>query len=141
MAVVQVFSTLLGGCLINKYGRKKMAIIGGQIVTLSLFSVFIVFSFSPKSTTLLVYLIVLFMLAYSATIGVVPLIYLSELLKNLSTVNIIFWALSMVGTFVSEIMLAKIGIGKSFFIFGLISYICVFILSSEMIESKNKSRS
>lgn len=76
LAGVQVAATLLGGWMNNRFGRKKMLIIGGQVVTLSLFSVFIVYSFAPKAITSLLWLIVLFTLAYSSTIGLIPLIYL-----------------------------------------------------------------
>jgi SP family xylose:H+ symportor-like MFS transporter len=76
LAFSQIVATLTGGWLINKYGRKRILIIGGQVVTVSLFAVFIVYSFSPKSILLLVSLIVMFTLGYSATIGVIPMIYL-----------------------------------------------------------------
>jgi MFS family permease len=131
---------LAGGWLINRFGRKRMLVAGGQLVTVALFAVFIVYSFSPKSMHLLVLLIVLFTLGYSATIGVIPLIYLGELMQNLSQVNIIYWFFALVGMLSSDIMLAQMGVGKSFFLYGLISYICVYLLSGEMVESHNKTR-
>lgn len=129
LAGVQVAATLLGGWLNNRFGRKKMLIIGGKVVTLSLLSVFVVYSFAPKSITSLLWLIVLFTLAYSSTIGLIPLIYLGELMHNLSRVNVIYWLFALIGMLTSELMLTTIGIGKSFFLYGVISYICVYILS------------
>lgn len=140
LGVVQVAATLLGGWLNNRFGRKKMLIIGGQVVTLSLFSVFIVYSFTPKSITGLLWLIILFTLAYSSTIGLIPLIYLGELMHNLSRVNVIYWLFALIGMLTSELMLTTIGIGKSFFLYGVISYICVYILTTEMVESQNRTR-
>lgn len=50
-------------------------------------------------------------------------------MHNLSRVNVIYWLFALIGMLTSELMLTTIGIGKSFFLYGVISYICVYILS------------
>lgn len=130
LAIAQVLATMVGGWLANKFGRKRMLVLGGQVVTMALFSVFIVYSFSPKSVMFLVSLIVVFILAYAATVGVIPLLYLGELFTSLSCINIIYWTFSLIGMLSSELMLTHLGVGKSFFIYGVVSYLCTFVLGT-----------
>jgi MFS family permease len=139
LAVAQVIATLAGGWLANKYGRKRVLLAGAHVATATLFAIFAVSTLSPKSVMLLVGLIVLFTIAYAGTVGVVPLLYLAELFPTLSGVNTIYWAFSLVGMLSSNLMLSQLGIGKSFFIYGAVSFLCTYVLESEMIESHRKT--
>jgi MFS family permease len=130
LAVAQVLATLAGGWLVNRFGRKRMLVAGGYVATAALFSIFIVYTLSPKSIMLLVALIVAFILAFAATVGIVPVLYLGELLPNLACINHVFWTFSLVGTLSSELMLTQIGVAKSFFIYAVVCFLCTFILSS-----------
>jgi MFS family permease len=130
LAVAQVLATLAGGWLVNRFGRKRMLVAGGYVATAALFSIFIVYTLSPKSIMLLVALIVAFILAFAATVGIVPVLYLGELLPNLACINPVFWTFSLVGTLSSELMLTQIGVAKSFFIYAVVCFLCTFILSS-----------
>ena len=76
MAIVQIMATLIGGYFANIFGRKRILILGGYVSTAALFSIFLVYSISPKSVMLLVILIVIFTIAYAGSVGVVPLLYL-----------------------------------------------------------------
>lgn len=77
MAITQIIGTLIGCWLVTKIGKKKLIIIGGQIITIILFCIFIVYSLRPKSSRLIIWLIFLFVSVYSATVGLIPFIYLS----------------------------------------------------------------
>lgn len=81
---MQIIGTMIGGYFTNTLGRKKILILGGYVSTAALFSIFVVYSLSPKSVMLLVGLIVIFTIAYAGSVGVVPLVYLGEIFSNLS---------------------------------------------------------
>jgi hypothetical protein len=112
---------------------------GGYAASAALFLIFLTYSFSPKSSRLLVGEIVLFVIAYASTIGVIPLLYLCELFPNLSAVNMIYWGLSLIGMLSSQIMLGQLGISKTFFLYAAVAFLCTFVLATEMIESEQKT--
>lgn len=140
VALVQIISTGVGGWLANKYGRKTMLVFGGKLVIFILFIVFIVFIYNSKATRLLVTLIFAFILVYSGTVGLIPQIYVGELLPNLSSVIIVYWILTLFSTLTSNILLNKIGLGVSFLTYSLISCGCLYYIQGEMVESQNMTR-
>lgn len=136
---MQILATVGGGLLSNSYGRKRTLIAGGYAASAALFLIFLTYSFSPKSSKLLAFEIVLFIIAYASTIGVIPSLYLCELFPNLPVVNIIYWGLSLIGMLSSQIMLGQLGISKSFFLYGSVAFLCTYVLATEMIDSENKT--
>lgn len=137
--MVQILATVAGGLLANSYGRKKVLVAGGYAASGALFLIFLTYSFAPKSSKLLVFEIVLFVIAYASTIGLIPMLYLCELFPNLSVVNLIYWGLSLIGMLSSQIMLGQLGISKTFFLYGSVAFLCTYVLSTEMIDSENKT--
>ena len=133
--MVQILATVIGGWLFNSYGRKKVLIAGGYAASTALFLIFLTYSFSPKSSKLLAFEIILFVVAYASTIGLIPLLYLCELFPNLPLINIIYWGLSLISMLSSPIMLGQLGISKSFFLYGTVAFLCTYVLSTEMIDS------
>ncbi len=51
----------------------------------------------------------------------------------------IYWGLSLIGMLSSQIMLGHLGIGKTFFLYGVVAILCTYFLATEMIESEHKT--
>jgi MFS family permease len=140
LGAIQILATLAGGWLANEYGRKKTLIHGGMLVTGVLFLVFATYSWDQKQSKLLVLLILTYIIGYAMSIGSTSMIYLAELLPDLSIIIMIYWGMTLLASLTSPIILDAFGVSNTFLIFGAINAACLFYMRTHMVESQSKSR-
>ena len=133
LGAIQILATFAGGWLANEYGRKKTLINGGMLVTGVLFLVFITYSWDQKQSKLLVLLILTYIIGYSMSIGSTSMIYLAELLPDLSIIIMIYWGMTLLASLTSQIILNAFGISITFLMFGLINVVCLWYMRSSMV--------
>lgn len=61
-------------------------------------------------------------------------------MEDLSRLVLLIWVLTLAVSGVSGILIASMGIGRVFLIYGIISAFCLWYLSLEMFESKGLTR-
>lgn len=133
LGAIQIIATLAGGWLANEYGRKKTLVQGGMLVTGVLFLVFATYSWDQKQSKLLVLLILTYIIAYAMSIGSTSMIYLAELLPDLSIIIMIYWGMTLVASLTSQIILNAFGISNTFLLFGVINVACLSYMRSYMV--------
>jgi len=98
LGLIQIFATITGGWLANNYGRKKILLIGGAVVSSSLLLVSLIYLYDSKNINICVILIFVYLISYAISIGPISMTYLAELLPDLSMILMIYWSLNLVAS-------------------------------------------
>ena len=77
---------------------------------------------------------------FSLSLGPITILYVSEILDDISPYMMLLWIETIVVALSSNIMIIKLGIGTVFLIFGVISGFGLLYIVKEMKESKGKTR-
>lgn len=143
MGLFQIAVTLVCGSLVDRFGRRSLMILGETIIVLALFSGYYLLEFGaasgwdPKFVT---YAIFAHIAGFSLSLGPITIVYLSEILSDISSYMVVLWVETVLVSFTSNILIEKYGIGKVFLGFGLISISCLLYILPTMQETKGKTR-
>lgn len=116
--------TFISGFLINKFGRRTLMLVGEFIVMASLISGFLFYEFIKDSSNYLIFIIFLHLMGFSLSLGPVSMLYVAEIMENLTVVVFVIWFLTLLVALVSEVMISQWGIGKVFLFYGVVSLLC-----------------
>lgn len=133
LGVIQILATFTGGWLANQFGRRLTLLFGGVFVSLTLILTAALYKYDSHQSKGLVLLILLYIVGYAMSIAPAALIYLAELLPDLSRILTLYWGLVLVASLWSGLMLQGLGITGSFLCFGSLSLLCVIFLRSNMV--------
>jgi len=102
LGLLQVAVTFLSGFLLNRYGRRTLMLLGSSIVVFSLLSAFLCESLLPDSHSLVSALIFLHLVGFSLSLGPVSMVYVAEIMENISLVVVVVWVLTITVSLVSR---------------------------------------
>lgn len=128
----QIISCIIGGYLINKYGRKRVLIIGGQMTAACLLSIAFISIFSPNLLYVMVFLQYCLVLGYSISFFLIPLVYFGFLMHNLSDICAISWMIYIVG-YIFQHVISYFSDTTRFIGYGMIAFYCLYKLDELMI--------
>jgi hypothetical protein len=98
---------------------------GEIIIVLSLIGAYIATDLLSLSPNFVVYFVFAHIFGFSISLGPIGCLYASEIMKDISLVVILIWCLTLLVAMVSDMMIGSLGIGKTFLIFGIISFVCL----------------
>lgn len=101
LGAFQVFVTVIGSLLIDRIGRRTLMLIGQGITTGSLLMGWFFMGFVPDSQSTVVFFIFMHILGFSLSIGPVTMVYISEIMTNLSTIVLLIWSLTFFVSLIS----------------------------------------
>lgn len=79
-------------------------------------------------------------IGFSLSLGPVSMLYVAEMMEDMSVVIGVVWGLTLGVSMASEVMIKELGIGKVFLFYGLVSSWCLWYIWRWMAESKGLSR-
>ena len=136
LGVVQIFATLLGGSLMDKYPKRPFLMGGEACMVVCLFSIFL---FSHVEG-LVIFLIFIHTIAYSFSVGQLLMYYAAKMLDNTGYVVMMNWFVTFLVALSAEFMMKNLGIGKMCLLFCCFLSGCLAILiktipdDSEMVD-------
>lgn len=113
---------------------------GQTLVVGSLISGFFFEQILDNSEKLITIVVFVHIIGFSLSLGPVSMLYVAEMMQNVTLVIFTVWILTLFVSMVSEIMIKQIGIGNVFLFYGMISFYCLVYLHRNMVESKGLSR-
>jgi len=108
-------------------------LIGYAIVVLSLFGAFVGTAVLEMGQGVVVFFIFMHVMGFSISLGPIGCLYVSEIMRDISGVVTLIWALTLVVAMGSDLMIGSLGIGKTFLVFGVVSLVCWGYMWVEMI--------
>lgn len=140
LGVLQVVVTFLSGFLINRYGRRTLMLSGMTVIVLSLLGGAVEAWLEDDTSHILLIVVFLHIVGFSLSLGPVGMLYIAEIMENVTLAVCVIWILTLFVSMISEIMIKSLGIGTAFFFYGVISLVCLVYLKNNMVESKGLSR-
>lgn len=132
--------TIIGGFLINRFGRRLLMLSGLGIVIASLLIGLIITIFIEEHENYTIFVIFTHNLGYSISLGPICMLYAVEALENIQIVLSVNWGLSIVITLISDLFIESIEIYVLFGVFAFGSIISFVFFAKFMVESKDTSR-
>lgn len=129
----QVICTVVGGILVNKFGRRPLMLIGMTIIFLSLFTGAMVAYFVEDHESITVFVVFTHVLGFSVSLGPITMLYAVEALEDLKPVIISYWALNLIITFSSDFLIESVGISIMFTIFAVCTLLCLLFFSRYLV--------
>ncbi len=136
--------TLIAIVSIDRAGRKSLLMCGALLLAADAFLLFAAFHFEAGSLVILL-LVLMFIAIYSATLGPVTWVMLSEIFPNrirghaMSIATLSLWISNFFTVSLFPVMKAQFGIGATFGIHGLICLLYFVFLYFKVPETKGKS--
>lgn len=140
LGVLQVIITFGSGFLINSFGRRSLMILGESIIVGSLVLGFMFDHWASNSERLITLVVFTHIIGFSISLGPVSMLYVAEMMENITLVVCAVWIFTLFVSMVSEIMITTYGIGNVFLFYGVVSLWCLVYLYGNMVESKGLSR-
>ena len=139
--VVNLVFILISMKITKKYPRKFLLILGISIMGLCLFCFWLFGALGPSTASISKYLILVFMAAYSISIGPVAWVLFTELVPDVGFGLIIFsnWCIAMLIGQMFPVLVSIIGLGQSLLLVSLFSLVAVVGIKSLVIETLGKS--
>lgn len=120
--------TYFSGLFLDKYGRRYLMLLGQSIIVFSLIGSYIALDILNLSSNVIVLFVFLHILGFSISLGPISVLYVSEIMEDISVMIILLWVLTLIVSLVSDFMINQLGIAKTFLIFGIISLLCLIYL-------------
>ena len=138
--IFSVLATIYSASIIEKYGRKKLMIIGWGLLCLSLLIITTSLHFD-FSLVLIILAVCLFIISYGLAAGPIIYVYLADTLPDIGIgmiVSAMFFGHSIV-SYIFPIAKERLGITVTFLIFFILSVIGLIFMVTIIKESKGKS--
>lgn len=103
-------------------------LLGQSIIVFSLIGSYIALDILNLSSNVIVLFVFLHILGFSISLGPISVLYVSEIMEDISVMIILLWVLTLIVSLVSDFMINQLGIAKTFLIFGIISLLCLIYL-------------
>lgn len=125
LGVFQLIMTFISSFLLDKFGRRSLMLIGYSIVVCCLISAFIATDILNMGSNVVVFLVFMHIFGFSISLGPICCLYASEIMADISLVIILMWSETLLVAMFSDFMITRLGIGKTFLIFGVASLGCL----------------
>ena len=128
LGLFQVIITYFSGLFLDKYGRRYLMLIGQSIIVFSLIGSYVALDIFNLGSNVIVLFVFLHILGFSISLGPISVLYVSEIMQDISIMIILLWVLTLIVSLISDFMINQLGISKTFLIFGIISLLCLIYL-------------
>lgn len=145
VGLVNVVFTLVSIWLIDKAGRKALLLTGVSIMAISLGIIGLLFHTGHSSGYLVLVLILVYTAAFAISLGPVVWVMLSEMFPNrvrglaTSIASMFLWAADYAVSQSFPPLLSSAGPAATYWIFGILSVVCVFFTIFFVPETKGKT--
>ncbi|HEY0057304.1 MAG TPA: sugar porter family MFS transporter [Pedobacter sp.] len=145
IGITMLLFTLVAIWLVDKAGRKKLLLAGSAVMAMSLIAVAICFHFQFFGYYLVLLFLLLYIAGFSASLGAVTWVILSEIFPNrirglaLSFATLILWLADFAASFSFPILNKQFGTSATLSIFALFCIIYLIYLQVKVPETKGKT--
>lgn len=145
IGLVNLIMTIVGVFLVDRWGRKKMLLLGSIGMTISLMTLSITEMSSADGFIIMILSMCLFMVSYSTTWGMVAWVVLAEIFPlkirgvAMGVCTFCLWTTNAIISLIFPISVTKMGVGPIFMIFALICLVSYFYIKKYLPETKGKT--
>ena len=136
----QFFVTIIGGFLINRFGRRLLMLSGLGVIIISLLIGLIITFFIEEHENYTIFVIFTHSIGYSISLGPICMLYAVEALENIQIVLCVNQGLTIVITLISDMFIQSIEIYVLFAVFAVGSILSFIFFAKFMVQSKDTSR-
>ncbi len=143
LGIFQIIVTLISGGVMDRFGRRSLMICGETMIIVALLTGYYMLDFDKESLwdpQYVTYAIFVHMAGFSLSLGPIAVVYISEIVTDISPYMTLMWIETILISFVSNIMIEKFGTGKVFLFFAVISLAGLVYIWKFMLETKGKTR-
>jgi SP family arabinose:H+ symporter-like MFS transporter len=137
--------TLVAIWLVDRAGRKKLLLVGSAVMALSLIVVAICFHFQFFGYYLVLLFLLLYIAGFSASLGAVTWVILSEIFPNrvralaLSFATLVLWLADFAASFSFPVLNKELGTSATLSLFALFCIIYLVYIQVRVPETKGKT--
>ncbi|HEX8378439.1 MAG TPA: sugar porter family MFS transporter [Pedobacter sp.] len=145
IGITMLLFTLVAIWLVDKAGRKKLLLAGSAVMALSLIAVAVCFHYQFFGYYLVLAFLLLYIAGFSASLGAVTWVILSEIFPNrvrglaLSFATLILWLADFAASFSFPILNKQLGTSATLSIFALFCIIYLIYIQLKVPETKGKT--
>jgi SP family arabinose:H+ symporter-like MFS transporter len=145
IGVVNVISTFIAIGLVDRVGRKKLLLIGSCLMGLSITAVALCFHYQYFGNYIVLISTLIYVGSFSATLGAVTWVYLSEIFPNrirglaMSLATMVLWLADFIVTYTFPIMTAKLGTANTLLTYAVLCAVAFIYILVKVPETKGKS--
>lgn len=140
--IVNLIFTIVAFALIDRFGRKKLLLIGSAVMGVCMLIIGWLFYTNRLSSYLVLITIFVYIAAFACTWGSVLWVYVAEIFPNKirghATSFAVFgnWTANAIVSYTFPVMLGGLGAPVTFFIYGIINLGMIFFVSRYIFETK-----
>lgn len=105
LGVLQIIFTVIGGLLLDRFGRKNLIVVGTFLVILSLVIGYLILEIDLLDNKLASYAVLLHITIFSLSIGPITILYISEIVIDVSPYMTLIWVETMIISLSSNLMI------------------------------------
>lgn len=141
--VVNLVFTLIAFALIDRFGRKKLLLVGSAVMGLCMLLIGYLFHEARLDNYLVLILILVYIGAFACTWGAVLWVYVAEMFPNRirghATSFAVFgnWVLNALVSFTFPLLLSGLGAAATFLMYGCVNLAMMFFVRRYIFETKN----
>ncbi|MED3791489.1 sugar porter family MFS transporter [Niallia alba] len=145
IGVVNLIMTIVGVFLVDRWGRKKMLLLGSIGMTISLLALSIAEINSNNGAIIMILSMCFFMVSYSTTWGMVAWVVLAEIFPMkirgvaMGVCTFCLWTTNGIISLAFPISVDRIGVGPIFMVFALVCLGSYFFVKKYLPETKGKT--
>lgn len=145
IGVVNVIFTFVAIGLVDKIGRRKLLLTGSVLMGISLTVVGLCFHYKFFDHYIVLVFMLLYVASFSATMGAVVWVYISEIFPNLvrslalSIATLSLWLADFAVTLTFPIMAKQLGVSATMFCYAVFCVIAFIYMFFKVRETKGKS--
>lgn len=136
LGIFQIVITLISGAVMDRFGRRTLMICGEVMIVSALLAGYYMIDFDASSKwdpQFVTYAIFVHMAGFSLSLGPTTVVYISEIVEDITPFMTFIWVETILVSLVSNILIQEFGTGKVFLMFGLVSicglaYVSKFML-------------
>ena len=140
--IVNLIFTIIAFALIDRFGRKKLLLLGSAVMGICMLIVGWLFYTGNLSNYLVLITIFVYIAAFACTWGSVLWVYVAEIFPNKirghATSFAVFgnWTANAIVSYTFPVMLNGLGATFTFFIYGIINFTMIWFVSRYIFETK-----
>jgi SP family arabinose:H+ symporter-like MFS transporter len=145
IGITMLLFTLVAIWLVDKAGRKRLLLAGSAVMAISLIAVAICFHYQFFGYYLVLLFLLLYIAGFSASLGAVTWVILSEIFPNkirglaLSFATLVLWLADFAASFSFPILNKQFGTSATLLFFALFCIIYFVYIKAKVPETKGKT--
>jgi len=140
LGILQVVMTIVSGVLLDNFGRRCLMLFGHTIIVGSLLMGYWFAEQKDISPSLIVLIVFSHIIGFSLSMGPIALLYIAEILENISPMVMLLWFETILVAMFSDYMITLMGLSHTFLLYAIISACCLLYLCVNMKETKGMNK-